>query len=370
MLETLRSPALRSSLWLAVFTTAAAFALHAWIGPADTFWTIDNGGKALVVANLQEDAGRTWVDYPGAAIDPSGRWFPQPLGGSEPYGTRREGRVLSQYASPFSWLALPGASAWGFLGLGLIPALGALAGISLAALASFPAGQDDALALLRTNSAVVFLPWAVAVFFIPATRPRRGVAAARDPLVATALLFLGLFLVLVPERSITGVHPGPRMLLPLLPLAAVLATERFPRGPLVGLAFLITLGAGTLWSARSLELLHANRVHAGALADAIRSDPRRIVATDLFWLPTELSPPWKEKQFHLVTGPESLQALAAAAAAGGARKMLLVTSPGRVASSGAAAPSRAVTSARFPEFSVELHPQRLAPAPPNPEDRP
>lgn len=35
-------------------------------------------------------------------------------------------------------------------------------------------------------------------------------------------------------------------------------------------------------------------------------DPRRVVATDLFWLPTELPSLWRSKQLHLVRGPDDL----------------------------------------------------------------
>ncbi|NNE44681.1 MAG: hypothetical protein HKN12_10760, partial [Gemmatimonadetes bacterium] len=551
-----RSIVLAITVSAALVSAACAF-LHARGGPADTYWTIDNGGKALVVENLREDAGRTWIRYPGAVIDPEFRWFPLPLGGSEPYGVVRDGQVQSQYASAFTWASLPGARLAGFVGLGILPALGAglavlftgllaaaraggragmiaalmtalaspllfygsvfwehtlvmalaaaafwllrterpagaglavaaaglfreelfllaaavgvalllagrwrevvrysagtlaggsvvlafqrattgswtgvhlavnrpvpfaqagealsgllfsggpevavwrgLAGLALLAAARwwpgapptdgetaageapggsgiapglrvtglriagllvlaavsvhawirFPSGEDAALALIHANSAAIFVPWAIAAFLLP---PRKG-AAPLDLLSLSALLYVALFCILVPQRSITGVHPGPRMLLPVLPVAAALAAERFPRGRVAAGAFLVLILAAGVWGARAGQLLREKRAHSGAIIAALREDPRRVVATDQFWLPTELSALWDEKQFHLITGPEDLNGLAAAVAASGETELLLVTAPG----SSPDAPVRTVRNARFASFSVDFH---------------
>jgi hypothetical protein len=519
---------------LAVAATAGGFLLHAFLGPAGTSWTIDDAGKRLVLASLQEDAGRTWLRYPGAGLDPELRWFPQPLDGAEPYGVRRDGRVVSQYLSAFVWWTLPFERVLGDTGLVALPALGAgaavlltgvlaarrsgrgagrlaaliftlatpllfyasvfwehapatalaagaflslaapgrsrpflagalagtacllreelfllvmacaaalplagrrgelprllaggaagaagwllvqrmatgswtgvhvavnepvpfvhaakaarsllfdpgfsglpfgialvlvallatrlawfaavgLAAVSAAALARFPGGGDEALALIRSNSALVFVPWAIA---LAGLRPTAG-AGRRDPLVVAPLLFVAAFVVLVPERSITGVHPGPRMLLPALPAAAVLAAERFPRRAPAAAAFALTLIAAAAWSVRSLALLHDKREASGALHRALDADPRRLVATDLFWLPTDAAPLWDRKQFHLVRGPDDLGELARRAAAAGEREMLFVTAPGRAS----ATPLVSLRPARLPAFAADLHVHPLA----------
>jgi hypothetical protein len=542
---------------LAGLVAAAGIGLASLLGPADTYWTVDNGGKALVLAGLREDPPRTWLEYPGQVLDPDLRWFPQPLRGREPYAVRdAEGRVRSQYASPFVWMALPFAAAgrpglavWPALGAGaavlltgalasrragrgagrraaavlalaspllfyasvfwehtlvvalaaaaflavagerarpfacgllsgsagllreecflLVPALGiallaqgarparalprfaggaaigvaaalafhrattgswtgvhvavnrpdplvhaaeavrglllstgaagpppvvtlaliaALAAarfapriparhavvaagvgglgvLSLAAWIRFPAGQDEALALIGSNSTAVFLPWAIAApLLAPRDAPAAGAPASgstaapdrpgrRDPLPIALGAFVLLFVLLVPQRSITGVHPGPRMLLPVLPVAAVLLAERFPVRRLPAAAMLLGLTMAAGWGARSLLILHDKRDASGRLLAAIAGDPRRVVATDLFWLPTELPSLWKSKQLHLVRGPDDLTAFRRAAAGAGETEVLFVTGPGRVAGT----PLRSLRPARFPAFAAELH---------------
>jgi hypothetical protein len=233
--------------------------------------------------------------------------------------------------------------------------------LSLAAWIRFPAGQDEALALIGSNSAAVFLPWALAAALLPPPeRPASGDATRPDPLPIVLGIFVVLFVVLVPERSITGVHPGPRMLLPVLPAAAVLLAERFPLQRLPAAAVLLALTMAAGWGARSLLILHDKREASGRLLAAITEDPRRVVATDLFWLPTELPSLWKSKQLHLVRGPDDLSALAHAAAAAGEREILLATGPERVAG----APLRSLRPARLPAFAVELHAVPVAAAAP------
>jgi len=537
-------------LGLAVAVAIAGVLVHIGIGPADTYWTIDNGGKALALESLLAHPGRPGLDYPGRSLDPELRWFPQPLAGAEPYARVRDGRIVSQYLSPFVTLTWPFARWLGFGGLAVLPALGAglsvalagalaarrsgrragrtaaavlalaspllfygsvlwehtlaaalatgallaltgattkpprpmlagllvgatvllreetallaialvlvlaltggrrelprfvaglvpgllalalfqklatgawggvrldanqpvplvhagaalrgllldpgasglpilaalvplvllaaarlappdgrtapalrtvglagLATVSALALARFPGGEDEALALIGSNSALVFLPWTLALAFLPRRQP-----APHDPLDRVVLAFVALFVLLVPERSITGIHPAPRMLLVVLPAAAVIAAERFPAGRLPAGAFLVTLLLGGAWGVRSLQLLHDKREAAADLAAALDADPRRIVATDLFWLPTELASLWDRKEFHLVTGSADLAELARRAAAAGEREMLIVTTVGQLAAPAAAT----VRNPRLPAFSVDLHVQRLGGSP-------
>jgi hypothetical protein len=542
---------LRNAILITGGVTFAALGivLHE-LGPVDTFWTFDNGGKALVLANLREDVTRTWISYPGRPIDPELRYFPIPFAGDEPYAELRDNRVISSYLSPFLWITLPFAVGLGFSGLVVLPALSgglavvltgllaarlrvfspdsravalgaaavvafaspllfyssvfwehtpvvalaagsalmlvvrdgerplaaglllgaasllreeallllaatglallfgrrspsvilrfagggavgvaalaivnritsgtwlgvhvsvnrpgflgsagdaadglllgtgfsgvsvgwvigllgvlavnrlwpgrllfttarrvaAVAGltaVSVAAVIRFPGSEDQALALIQSNSALVFLPWALVLPFF-AGRPSDD----RSVFLATIVIaFVGLFLVFVPSRSISGVHPGPRMLLPVLPILAAFAAKRWREGD--GPLLLPLLLIGFAWNVRSLEILHAKRQVMGNVAAALADDPRRVVVTNLFWLPTELSPLWSEKQFHLVSGSEDLARLAARAAASGEREITVATVAGQVPRR----PDRTVRDARFPAFSVDLHVQRVA----------
>ncbi len=583
---------------LGLLVTAGALFVHTYAGPAGTFWTIDNGGKTLVIANLQEDASRTWLAYPGREIDPELRLFPQPLSGPEPYGTVRGGNVVSQYLSPFAWLVLPGATLLGFVGLGLLPAvaggatvyltglLGGRLAAGIAALASpllfysavlwehtlvvalaaaafllsgaprrrhsftaglllglacmfreevvlllvggglailstrerrskaipfaaggavgvfflllvnqlatgsilgihvglnqpvplrhtvkaveglilgsgfsgspalvtvaalallaaaplirrreslasagdvlfaaagcalfavsalawarFPGGEDRALALIRSNSLLVALPWVLLLPFSSMEREQVEAGGKRpgtgDPLSIAGrgvVLFLILFVLSCPERSITGVHPGPRMLLPALPVFAAIAAaqvrrafrgqrgvggagERTPSRFLRLAPLFLLFAIGIAWNVRSLELLAGKRAVAGAIASRLGAAvseehagadetqtsgaPRLpIAATDLFWLPTEMATLWDRIEFHLIRGPGDLQELSRRAAARGARRLTLVTAPGSVRGE---APVARIRDPGFPAFSVDVHVQPVEPVTPPPGDSP
>ncbi len=243
-----------------------------------------------------------------------------------------------------------------------------LAAISGAAWIRFPGEADRALSLIGSNSATVFLPWVLVVPFLP--RADAGATGAaphprdrrRDPLPIAILLFLLAFLALAPARAITGVHPGPRMLLPLLPLVAALAAERLAvpgrrARRTAAIALLVPLIPTLLWSTRSLELLHGKRAASGRIAAALAADPRRLVVTDLFWLPTDLSALWFEKEFHLAADPDAFADLIERAAVAGEREMLVVVEAGTLPGP----PFASVVSPGFPAFSVDLYVRRLGP---------
>jgi len=533
---------------LALAVAVAGLVLHGTLGPPDTYWTIDNGGKALALAELR--AGRTWIAYPGRDLDPELAFFPQPLSGAERYGQLREGRVLSQYLSPFVALTLPLAALLGFGGLAVLPALGAgacvvLAGhlarrrtgspaaalgaagltavaspllfyasvfwehalvgalatgalvavddprrerattagvllgaacllreemallllatvavlavrgragsaarvagpgaagvaalalfhrafagswtgvhlgvnrpvplahaldalpglllgpglapvpwlvpalllaalyalrgraravgvpaitlllgtIAIVAWTAFPGGGDAALALIRSNSALVFVPW---VLVAPAGRSAGRTTVAFGGADAIVLVFVLLFVATVPARSITGVHPGPRMLLwPLVPVLAATLAEGIRSAPRRAVALLPVVLVACAWSVRSLDLLHEKREYAGRLQAAIRQRPERLVATPLFWLPTELAALWPAKTFLLAGSAAQARALTEAAREHGEPSLLVADRPGQLPEP----PVRSVRSAPFPDLAVDLWPVPLAAAPPGP----
>jgi len=221
-----------------------------------------------------------------------------------------------------------------------------LGAIALLAWFEFPGPDDAALALRHSNSVLVFLPWALVLPFSGPTPAR-----SRVPVVTT-VVFVALFCLLVPARSITGIHPGPRMLLPLLPVVAALAAVRLGRASRATLfAALPLIVVAWVWSARSVSLLRDKRELAAAISAAIAAQPQDVVATDLFWLPTELSPLWKEKRFYLLRGSESLQTLMTRAREAGEVEILAIVAPGR----GPGEPRATVPSTSFPDFAVELH---------------
>lgn len=234
-----------------------------------------------------------------------------------------------------------------------IAALVVLAATSALAFVRYPAGEDHALALISSNSVLVAMPW---LFPTLASRPANGERLA----MFAVLIFLLLFLALVPARSITGIHPGPRMLLPIVPIAAFAAarqTQRDVRTPgraarARRILFSILLVIGAAWGARSIALLTEKRQTMGRIASELERDPHRVVATDLFWLPTELPSLWNEKQFHLVGGGSQLRELQERYARAGVDELLFVTTAGTIRNR---APLRSIANDNFPSFSVELH---------------
>jgi hypothetical protein len=236
----------------------------------------------------------------------------------------------------------------------LIAGVAALVAVAVLGFLSFPGDADRALALVRSNSAALFLPWTLVAPFL-----RTTTTPSMRPAAWTALLFLALFVLLVPERSITGVHPGPRMLLPLLPIACVLAASGMAssRRAVVLLAPLVLTAMA--WNVRSLGLLHSKRETAGRLAAAILAEPERIVVTDLFWLPTEMGVLWDRKQFHLLRRDADLELLVERAAAAGERSVLAAVEPGRIP----AEPLARIQHPDLPAFSVDVHRLVLRPEP-------
>ncbi|MBZ0269292.1 hypothetical protein K8I85_14155, partial [bacterium] len=230
-----------------------------------------------------------------------------------------------------------------------------LGAVSVSALVAYPGGEDRALALIRSNSALVFVPWILVAFPWGGRRLRRT-----DAVLA---LFVLLFLALVPERTITGVHPGPRLLLfPLTMLAAAALAEGMRTAPRRGIALVPLLLGAAAWNVRSLDLLHDKRVHAGRIAEVIRARPEPVVATALFWLPTELPALWTEKRFHLVGDDGQARDLVALLTARGERALLVVDAPGSFDGHSVAT----VHSDDFPGFSVDLGVVTLAPPSPPP----
>jgi hypothetical protein len=122
---------------LGIFTALTAIGIRS-VGPAGADWTIDNGGKALVIRELAR-SGDPWIRYPAKGIDPQFQFFPQPLVGRERYAVVREGRIHSQYDSPFTRALAPLYEQGGELAVSLLPALGGGAAVLVTGLFSIAA---------------------------------------------------------------------------------------------------------------------------------------------------------------------------------------------------------------------------------------
>jgi hypothetical protein len=232
-----------------------------------------------------------------------------------------------------------------------------LGGLALAAWLAYPGVGDETLALIRSNSALVFVPW---VLVAPAWSRRTGRPAPARVADGIVLLFVALIVLTVPGRSLAGVHPGPRLLLlPLVPVLAATLAEGIPAARRRAAAVIPLLLVAVGWNVRSLELLHLERVHAGRLLAAIRARPERVVVTPLFWLPTEMSALWDEKTFLLARTKNDARILAARLSERGESSFLIADLPGQVPGP----PAASVRSVLFPDFSVDLHVVPLSPVP-------
>lgn len=298
----------------------------------------------------------------------SGSWTGIHLGVNRPvpfahFVDAARGLFLDAGFAPLPWL-LPAAALAAWLVARRRPRLDRyaspaaallLGAVAAAAYAVYPGGDDRALALTRSNSALVFVPWILVAFAWGDRRLRRADLALG--------LFVLLFLALVPERTITGVHPGPRLLLfPLVPLAAAALAEGIAAAPRASLALAPLALVAILWNVRALDLLHDKRALAGRIAAAIRARPEPVVATGLFWLPAELPSLWAEKRFHLAGDDRAARALVARLTARGERALLVVDRPGSLQGD----PVATVRGDGLPAFSVDLgvvtlNPPREAP---------
>ena len=152
--------------------------------PGDAYWINDCGSKALVAKRLAQTGFRDAAfDYPGAALDPAGRWFPI----EPPFAIARGEGFVSTYPLAYPALAALGFAALGARGLALPAALGAAAGVALFAWWSAPLlGARAALA------AALGLGLATPLFFY-------GVTVWEHSL--TLALSLAAFALLSCERS-------------------------------------------------------------------------------------------------------------------------------------------------------------------------
>jgi hypothetical protein len=152
--------------------------------PGDAYWINDCGNKALVARRLVETGFREAAfDYPGATLDPAGRWFPiQP-----PFALARGGAFVSTYPLAYPALAALGFAALGPRGLRAPAALGGATGVALFAWWSAPV-----LGAFGAFAAATSLGLATPLFFYAVTVWEHSLTLA---------LTLGAWVVLSRERG-------------------------------------------------------------------------------------------------------------------------------------------------------------------------
>ncbi|MCU0669543.1 MAG: hypothetical protein MUF70_09350 [Myxococcota bacterium] len=191
-------------------------------------------------------------------------------------------------------------------------------------------GADDPIAALaRYNGLLVHVPLTgLAGFGL--------IRAWHDPQLApirASLLASAIFLVLAigfgaMTRYSSGIHWGPRFLLPAFPMlivAAILAVQH--AGALPRVAFSLLAIAGIVSSASGVWLLREQTREAQRLAESILAAPAAVLLTTHPLLPQQLAPIWDRKPMLLVREAEAVPRLLRGLEQGGVQEFLAAVPP-------------------------------------------
>lgn len=160
-----------------------------------------------------------------------------------------------------------------------------------------------------TSGLLLFSPWVVLAVY----RPRGGGAIGRE-LFWTTSLALGLLSIAVPTSG--GLQWGPRYLVPLYPLFAVLSVEAFRRlradsrwpGWLT-VIFLALPALSVGLQGRGLILLRARKAFNRSVMAKLTAEPAAAIAAQPWWVPLSLAPLFPEREFFAARSPEQLSHL-------------------------------------------------------------
>jgi len=137
-----------------------------------------------------------------------------------------------------------------------------------------------------------------------------GFTSARRVLLAIVVVYAALYTAFIPEVNSRGIHWGNRFLLSVYPLLAVLAAatirelfeegrSRWPARVAVVALVIATMGLQIY----SLAMLRERKVFVAALNQAVRESEARVVASDTWFVPVDLSEVWFEKSLFLAPAP-------------------------------------------------------------------
>lgn len=160
-----------------------------------------------------------------------------------------------------------------------------------------------------TSGLLLFSPWVVLAVY----RPRGGGVIGRE-LFWTTSAALGLLIIAIPTSG--GLQWGPRYLVPLYPLFAVLSVESFLRlradsrwpGWLTAI-FLVMLAFSTGLQGRGVTLLRARKVFNQSVMEKLTAAPSAAIAAQPWWVPLSLAALFPEREFFAARSPEQLSHL-------------------------------------------------------------
>ena len=192
-------------------------------------------------------------------------------------------------------------------------------------------GADDPLAVLvRYNGILIQLPIAGLAGVGGALAWRSATLARIAPGLVAGAIFLALgvaFGAATPFSS--GIHIGPRCLMPAFPALVVLALVAARDGGRAARAGCALLAAAGLASTGLASWLLREQLRENErLAATLLASPEPVVVTSHALLPQQLAPIWDRKPMLLARGPAEIEAVARDLAAQGVDGFALLVPPG------------------------------------------
>jgi len=120
-------------------------------------------------------------------------------------------------------------------------------------------------------------------------------------------ILLSIVLIIAMTPISRGIHFGPRLLLGVMPLLAiVLSQTAFSAAPqkYSQIAVWVLVGLTVIHQGRGISLLEKQKSWNAELASKLSAVEERIVLTDLWWVPGDMGLTWDTHSFFLVSRPE------------------------------------------------------------------
>ena len=122
----------------------------------------------------------------------------------------------------------------------------------------------------------------------------------------TAILLAIVLIILITPIS-RGIHFGPRILLPLIPLFAILTSRAIDPGKgwkTVRIAAWILVGLTVIHQGRGIDLLAKQKAVNADLTSRVIQLEQRVIVTDLWWIPSDFARAWDNHSFFYISGFE------------------------------------------------------------------
>jgi len=152
-------------------------------------------------------------------------------------------------------------------------------------------------------------PWVVFVFPTRRTSPI-GANKEVKRLLVMVLVSISLIILLTPISQ--GIHFGPRILLGVIPLFAVIASRNIrPIRQEIGwrICIWVLLFLTILHQLHGIQLLKSQKRLNSVLNNQVAELKEEVIVTDLWWIPCDLARAWDSHSFFLVRSTEVLQDL-------------------------------------------------------------